>query len=106
MIPAVSIHFSAEDRAEILAKIEKRLVAGYLSQGESVDELEARFAAYTGARHALAVSSGGAGLEVAMRALKIAGKDVVIPTNTFFATAAAVLAAGGRVRLADIDGDT
>jgi UDP-glucose 4-epimerase len=41
-----------------------------------------------------------------MRALEIAGKDVVIPTNTFFATAAAVLVAGGRVRLADIDSDT
>jgi dTDP-4-amino-4,6-dideoxygalactose transaminase len=106
MIPAVSVHFSADDRAEILAKIEKRLASGYLSQGENVDELEAKFAAYVGARHALTVSSGGAGLEAAMRTLKIAGKDVVIPTNTFFATAAAVLAAGGRVRLADIDGDT
>jgi dTDP-4-amino-4,6-dideoxygalactose transaminase len=41
-----------------------------------------------------------------MRALDVHGKEVLVPTNTFLATAAAVLAAGGTVRLVDIDPET
>jgi perosamine synthetase len=52
---------------------------------------------------AVAVSSGTAALEIALRAIGVAGRDVVVPTNTFYATAGAVVHAGGSPRFADID---
>lgn len=105
-IPAVGVHFSNSDREEILSRIDRCLATGYVSQGANVEEFEANFASYMGTRHAVAVCSGGAALEAAMRALDVAGKEVLLPTNTFFATAAAVLAAGGRIKLVDIDAHT
>jgi len=42
-------------------------------------------------------------LEIILRVLGVEGKDVLVPTNTFFATAAAVIHAGGRPVLVDMD---
>lgn len=65
---------------------------------------EARFAAYLGARHALAVSSGTGALEVAVRALDIGpGDEVIAPAYCFTAPIAAILAAGATPVLVDID---
>ena len=55
---------------------------------------------------AIAVSSGTSALEIIFRALDVKDREVVIPTNTFFATAAAAVHAGGIPRLADISPDT
>ena len=51
----------------------------------------------------MAVSSGTAALEIILRSVGVAGRDVVVPANTFFATAEAALRAGGRPVFADID---
>ena len=48
-------------------------------------------------------ASGTAALEIVLRSIGVAGRDVVVPANTFFATAEAVLRAGGRPVFADID---
>jgi dTDP-4-amino-4,6-dideoxygalactose transaminase len=53
--------------------------------------------------HAIATASGTSALEIILRALGVAGGDVVVPANTFYATAAAVLRAGARPVFADID---
>jgi perosamine synthetase len=58
------------------------------------------------APHAVAVSSGTAALEIALRCAGVDGRDVVVPANTFYATAAAALRAGGRPVFADIDAET
>ena len=50
---------------------------------------------------ACAVSSGGAGLFLLYQYIGVAGKDVIVPTNTFWATARAVKNAGGNVIYAD-----
>ncbi len=55
------------------------------------------------ALNAVAVSSGTAALEISLRVLGVAGRDVIVPANTFYATAAAVLRAGARPVFADID---
>jgi dTDP-4-amino-4,6-dideoxygalactose transaminase len=52
------------------------------------------------------VSSGTAALEIIFRSLAVKDREVVIPTNTFFATAAATVHAGGIPRLADVSPDT
>jgi perosamine synthetase len=94
--------FSPEDRAEILGLIDESLQTGSLTLGARTRELEASFAARHQSRHAVAVSSGTSALEITLRVLGVAGREVVVPANTFFATSAAVLHAGATPRFADI----
>jgi len=105
-IPPARAVFSAEDRAEILALVDEALRTGSLTLGPRTLELEEAFAARHEATHAVAVSSGTAALEIALRILGVDGREVVVPANTFFATAAAVIHAGGSPRFADIAADT
>lgn len=58
------------------------------------------------ARHAVAVSSGTAALEIILRSLDVNGKKVLVPANTFFATAAAVIHAGAVPVFLDMDPKT
>lgn len=105
-IQALKIAFSEAERKQILNSIDQILISGKLSQGRYVQELEERFASYIGVRHAIAVNSGSSAIEIPMRVLNVSDKQVIVPTNTFLATAAGVLLAGGKVRLADIDAGT
>lgn len=106
MIPAAKIVIPEPDRKEILKRIKVVLETGQFSQGKNVQEFEEGFRKFTGAKYAVAVSSGGAALESVLRHLRVAGKDVIVPTNTFFATASSVLMAGGKPVLCDIDPHT
>lgn len=75
--------------------------------GEEVDGFEREFAAWCGTDHAVGVSSGTAALELALRGLGIGpGDEVIVPTNSFIATAEAVSAAGATPRLVDVDEET
>ena len=87
-IPPLKVVFRPEDRKEILHRIDECLKSGFIAQGKNLQEFEESFASQTGARYAVGVSSGGAAIETAMQLLNVAGKEVLIPTNTFFATAA------------------
>ena len=102
-ISSIPICFPDDDRREILAAIDGILASGKLTLGPHTEAFEADYAKMTGARHVVAVNSGTSALEIILRALDAAGKDVVVPTNTFFATPAAVLHAGARVSFADVD---
>jgi perosamine synthetase len=102
-IPPLKVTFSRSDRREILRRIDAALASGYVVMGRNVEELEKEFGVRCGAKHAVAVSSGSSALEIAMRHLEVEGRDVLLPDLTFFSTASAVLFAGGRPRLADID---
>ncbi len=73
-------------------------------RGQEVEEFERRWAAYTGARHALAVSSGSAALKVALMALGIGpGDEVLVPAFTFVATWESVFEVGAVPVFCDID---
>jgi dTDP-4-amino-4,6-dideoxygalactose transaminase len=102
-IPSVKVHFSDRDRGEILQRIDEALSTGQLTLGKYGKELEERFAAYVGTKYAVAVNSGTSAIEIPLRILGVAGKSVLVPTNTFFATPAAVIHAGGKVRFVDAD---
>ncbi len=102
-IPAAKIQFSPEDRAWIADRIQEVLASGQLTLGKYGKEFEEKFASLCGVRHAIAVNSGTSALEIILRSLGIEGKDVLVPTNTFFATAAAVVHAGGNPVLLDMD---
>jgi perosamine synthetase len=80
------------------------LRSGQLSLGPRVAEFERRFAARVGARHACAVSSGTAGLHLALRAVGVeAGDEVITSPLSFVASANAVVYEGARPVFADID---
>ena len=75
--------------------------------GSYVKNFEDAFALFCGARHCIGVGNGTDALFVALRCLGIGpGDEVIVPANSFIATAEAVTQAGGRVVFADIDPTT
>src|SRR5512137_1701692 len=102
-VPAARIQFLPEDRAWIADRIQEVLSTGQLTLGKYGAEFEKQFALFCGVPHAVAVNSGTSSLEIILRSLGVEGKDVLVPTNTFFATAAAVVHAGGNPVLVDMD---
>lgn len=83
------------------------LKSGWITTGPRVKKFEEEFAARIGARHAVAVSSCTAGLHLALVAAGVGSGDEVVTTPyTFTASAAAVLHAGARPVLADVEADT
>jgi dTDP-4-amino-4,6-dideoxygalactose transaminase len=75
--------------------------------GEFVERFEAQWAEYCGVAYCVGVSSGTAALELSLRALGIgAGSEVIIPANSFIATAAAVAAVGAEPVFVDVDATT
>jgi perosamine synthetase len=102
-IPAARILIPEEDRRQILERIDEALATGALTLGKNGEAFEQTFARIVGARFAVAVQSGTSALEIVLRSLGVEGREVVVPTNTFFATPAAVIHAGGRPRFADVD---
>jgi len=76
----------------------------WITQGPIVDEFEEAFSKAIGCEHAVAVNSGTAALHAAVASLNLKPSDEVITTPlTFVATINAILFAGAKPRLADID---
>jgi dTDP-4-amino-4,6-dideoxygalactose transaminase len=105
-VPAARVVFGEDDRSAVAAAVSEILATGALTLGPHTKGFETDFAALHEARHAVAVSSGTAAIEIALRIVEVSGRDVVVPANTFYATAAAVLHAGGRPVFADVDAAT
>ena len=100
MIPlARPVLGEAEERAVI-----EVLRSGQLSLGPRLAEFETAFAARVGARHASAVSSGTAGLHLALRAVGVEdGDEVVTSPFSFVASANAIVFERATPVFADID---
>ncbi|MBV9253517.1 MAG: DegT/DnrJ/EryC1/StrS aminotransferase family protein [Actinobacteria bacterium] len=105
-IPPARPVFNADDRARIGALIDTALSSGALTLGPCGRQFEELVASSVGVPHAVAVSSGTAALEIVLRSLDVQGRDVIVPANTFYATAGAVVHAGGRPVFADVAADT
>jgi dTDP-4-amino-4,6-dideoxygalactose transaminase len=75
------------------------------NNGPKVQQLEARFCEWTGARHAVAVSNATLGLQLVARALELEG-EVIMPAFTFIATAHAFQWEGLRPVFCDVDPET
>lgn len=95
--------FSEADRARIAVAIDNALTTGALTLGPATRRFEEAFASRHDTPHAIAVASGTAALEIILRTIGIKDRQVVVPANTFFATAAAVVHAGGTPVFADVD---
>lgn len=74
--------------------------------GKFAAQFEREFAAEIGVRHVVGVGNGTDAITIALRALLLKrGDEVIVPANTFIATAEAVTAAGGTVAFADVGED-
>lgn len=102
-IPPARVYVPEEDRKAILQQIDEALATGQLTLGKHVKAFEEQFARQSGSRYAVAVNSGTSSLEIPLRVFGVHGRTVLVPTNTFFATTAAVLHAGGKPRFLDAD---
>jgi dTDP-4-amino-4,6-dideoxygalactose transaminase len=75
--------------------------------GGDLKKLEEEFAHYCGAAHAVGLDSGTGALELALHAVGLKpGDEVIVPAFTFYATASAVWAAGGKPVFVDVEDDT
>ena len=91
-------------KTEIFHAFEKVYDSTAFSGGTFVDSFEKSFASYTGSRYAVGVCSGTAALHLAMLALNIGpGDEVILPANTFIATAWGISHAGATPVFADCD---
>jgi dTDP-4-amino-4,6-dideoxygalactose transaminase len=94
-------------RDEILAAWARVLDSTAFVSGREVGAFEEEFAEACGVDQCVALSSGTDALVLALRALGVKRDDeVVIPANTFIATAEAVSIVGGRPRIVDCDDAT
>jgi len=106
-IPPAKPYFPQEDIQQIRNDVEKILQSGMLTLGAYTKRFEEGFAQLCGIKQAIAVNSGTSALEIALRALGIGrGDEVLVPTNTFSATAAVVLMAGAKPVFTDINAES
>lgn len=105
-VPAARVVFDADDRMAVAAAVTESLATGALTLGPHTERFETAFATAHRSPHAVATSSGTSALEIALRIVGVGNRDVVVPANTFYATAAAVVHAGGRPVFADVDAAT
>lgn len=94
-------------RGEILAAIERVCSTQHFILGAEVEAFEKELAAFTGAAAAVGCASGTDGLWLALTSSGVQPGDEVITTSfTFFASAGAILRAGARPILVDVDPQT
>jgi dTDP-4-amino-4,6-dideoxygalactose transaminase len=90
-----------------LDEVLETLRSAWIGTGPRVARFEQMFGTYVGARHAVAVNSCTAALHLAAVAAGVgAGDEVIVPSMTFASTANAVIHAGARPVLADVDRQT
>lgn len=100
-IPLSDLDFGPEEQAAVDAVLQSK----WLTMGAVTEEFEQAFAAYVGAKHAIAVTNATAGLHLACVAAGLgAGDEAILPSLTFVATANAVRYTGATPVFADIVG--
>jgi perosamine synthetase len=105
-VPILRIPFDENDRQFLTDGLLEIVSSGQLAMGKYTREFEEMFARFVGARYAVSCSNGTSALELIIRALGIEGKSIIVPTNTFLATAFAVLNSRNKVIFADADPET
>lgn len=94
-------------REEMKAAINRVVDSNWFVLGEENRRFEEAYADYMGARHCIGVSNGLDALHLILAALDLPrGSEVIVPANTFIATALAVSYCGYRLRLVDVEPDS
>jgi len=107
-IPFSTMKYMHEEiRSEMLKKFEKVYDKGWYISGEEVANFEKEYAEFIGAKYCVGVGNGLDALRLALLALNIGEKDeVIVPSNTYIATALAVSYTGAKPVLVDPSIDT
>lgn len=94
-------------RAEIMAAVARVMDRGSFVFGEEVEAFEREFADYQGCRYGVGVASGLDALALALRAAGVRrGDEIIVPANTFVATALAVSQVGAEPVLVDVGAES
>ncbi|MGB3375545.1 MAG: aminotransferase class V-fold PLP-dependent enzyme, partial [Microbacterium sp.] len=94
----------AEVLGEVLPVWQQQLASAGFIGGPEVDAFEREYAEYIGVQHVIGVSNGTDALELAYRAAGVSrGDEVIMPANTFIATAEAVSRIGAVPVFVDVD---
>lgn len=101
-VPFVSVRLEESDIDAAVAVLR----SGMLAQGRHVAEFEERFAAMTGARHAVACANGTCALQLAYEPLVSPGDHVLCPAWSYIATASMLVARGATPVFVDADPET
>ncbi len=106
-IPLVDLSvMHREIEAEVRAGFDDLMASGAYILGPQVAAFETAYASFCEVDHCIGVGSGTDALELALRALEIGpGDEVILPANTFIASALAVRRAGASPVLVDVDPD-
>ncbi len=103
-IPIFKLKFPLSYRLKFLRKANEILTADRpIGESKYVKEFETKFSQLSNVKYSIACSNGTAAIDLALRAINVTDKEVIIPSNTFFATSVAVTNAGGKVKLVDIE---
>jgi perosamine synthetase len=103
MIPIAKPYLTQEDAQAAYDVI----MSGWITQGPRVQEFEEKFAAYTGAQYAIALSNCTTGLHLAMIVAGIgAGDEVICPSMSYIATANSIMYVGAKPIFAEVHPET
>lgn len=103
-IPIAEPHLDGNEKLYVLDALERAWISG---SGTYVDRFEEQFAAFCGARHAVAVFNGTVALHLAMIVLGIGpGDEVIVPDLTYIASANSVRYVNATPVFVDVDPTT
>ena len=101
-IPLFSPSITSEDKKSIESILNNQILTG----GPTLEKFEKMFAKFTNAKYAIGVSNATSALLLSLKSIGIKkGDEVIIPDMTFVATANAVIHAGGKPVLIDVNLD-
>ena len=99
------LKFNNQYRKEFFKGAKKILDEGFLSNHTFVKELESQLSKYNKIQNCILSTSATTSLELILKAINIKNKVVLVSTNTFIATASAIINSGGKPKPVDIDDD-
>ena len=99
--------FFSKDDILFIEKNFRKILNGksFLSQYKFSEDFENKFKNYVNSKASVSCNSGTSALEIIFRTINIVDKEVIIPSNTFLATALGVINAGGKIKFADCNED-
>ena len=102
-IPIYKLEFDNSFITKFQEGIEEILSSDSISESKYVRKFESEFAKIVGCNFSVATTSCTDALAISLRAIDVRNKVVLIPSNTFVATAIAIENAGGKIQLLEIE---
>jgi dTDP-4-amino-4,6-dideoxygalactose transaminase len=105
MVPFIDLKIQYQEiKKDIDKAIAEVVWSTHFANGEAVGEFENNFANYLGVKHCVGLNSGTDALVLGIRGLGLGpGDEIILPANTFIATAEGVSLNGSKPVFVDID---